>query len=86
MLLHAIIPAIFFATWSAQANCLYWSSDLKAKIPIKVIYDDVNSMDGVDIMNSMNSVDSVEEAVVIDGDDDEIVDIPSGALTIGLTL
>ena len=50
------------------------------------IYDDVNSIDGVDIMNSMNSVDSVEEAVVIDGDDDEIVDIPSGALTIGLTL
>ena len=51
-----------------------------------MIYDDVNSMDGVDIMNSMNSVDSVEEAVVIDGDDDEIVDILSGALTIGLTL
>ena len=54
-----------------------------------MIYDDVNSIDGVDIMNSMNSVDkldSVEEAVVIDGDDDEIVDIPSGALTIGLTL
>lgn len=48
-----------------------------------MIYDDVNSIDGVDIMNS---VDSVEEAVVIDGDDDEIVDIPSGALTIGLTL
>ena len=54
-----------------------------------MIYDDVNSIDGVDIMNSMNSVDkldSVEEAVVIDGDDDEIVDILSAALTIGLTL
>ena len=48
-----------------------------------MIYDDVNSIDVVDIMNSKNSVD---EAVVIDGDDDEIVDILSGALTIGLTL
>ena len=70
---------------SAQANCFQWNSVFKTKIPVKVIYDDVNSIDGVDIMNSMNSVDSVEEAVVIDGDDDEIVDIPSGALTIGLT-
>ena len=42
-----------------------------------MISDDVNSIDVVDIMNSKNSVD---EAVVIDGDDDEIVDIPSGAL------
>ena len=51
-----------------------------------MIYDDVKSIDGFDIMNSMNSVDSVEEAVVIDVDDDDLVDIPSGALTIGLTL
>ena len=74
---------------SAQANSFQWNSVFKTKIPVKVIYDDVNSIDGIDIMNSMNSVDkldSVEEAVVIDGDDDEIVDIPSGALTIGLTL
>ena len=36
-------------------------------------------------MDSTNSVDSAEEAVVIDLDDDEIVDIPSDGLIIRLT-
>ena len=47
--------------------------------------NDVNSMDGINIMDSTNSVDSAEEAVVIDLDDDEIVDIPSDGLIIRLT-
>ena len=43
------------------------------------------SMYGIASMDSMNSVDNVEEAVVIDAEADEIVDISNNGLTIRLT-
>ena len=47
--------------------------------------DDLDGFESMDSMDSMESVDSVDEDVVIDGEDDEVVDIPSDGLVVGLT-